>query len=240
LQAANNQPTVKMVAPDYHEEDGDYHSNSSSTQLPSQHPLQDSYRERHSGGVDFYNVLPTPLSNRHHLLSPVRTETPSHSYNLRTTPDRIAALDREGSQGDDFGRAVAEGGVAGSAVVVGSVAVSGEAELQEEVSLVALGAMEDVVGQERLQQLLLVVTLGSQLLEAQLEEVLVLGLEELALEEQWREVVVEVPAEHDNPLVLQQEALLGEELKTTPLQKLTPSYRPLRPLAQLATNTGRL
>jgi hypothetical protein len=35
VQAANNQPVVKMV-----EEDGDYHSNSSSTQLPSQHPFR--------------------------------------------------------------------------------------------------------------------------------------------------------------------------------------------------------
>jgi hypothetical protein len=62
-----------------------------------------------------------------------------------------------------------------------------EAELQEEVSLVSLGAMEDVVGQERLQQELLGVTLGGQLLEAQLEVVLVLGLEEVALDEQWRD-----------------------------------------------------
>jgi hypothetical protein len=114
-----------MVAPDYHEEDGDYHSSSSSTQIPSQHPLRDCYRERCSGGVDLSTVPLTPLSNCHHLLSPVRTERLSHSYNLHTTPDRIAALDREGSQGDSFGRAVAGGGVAESAVVVGSVAGTG-------------------------------------------------------------------------------------------------------------------
>jgi hypothetical protein len=47
--------------------------------------------------------------------------------------------------------------------------------------------MENVVGQERLQQELLGVMLGGQLLEAQLEVVLVLGLEEVALDEQWRD-----------------------------------------------------
>jgi hypothetical protein len=38
-------------------------------------------------------VPPTPLSHRNHLLSPVRTESPSHGYNLRSTPERVAALD---------------------------------------------------------------------------------------------------------------------------------------------------
>jgi hypothetical protein len=113
-----------MLAPDYHEEDG-HSTASSTTQIPSQHPLQDHYQKCCSGDVDLSTVPPTPLSNRHHLLSPIRTETPSHSYNLRSTPDRIAALDREGSQGDAFGRAVAGGRVAGSAVVGGSVAGSG-------------------------------------------------------------------------------------------------------------------
>ncbi len=48
-----------------------------------------------------------------------------------------------------------------------------------------------------------------------------LGLEEVPLDEQWWEVVVGASevAEHDNPLVLQQEELLGEELRTTPPQK---------------------
>jgi hypothetical protein len=107
-----------MVAPDYHEEDG-HSTASSSTQLPSQHPLRQRFGERLGGGTDLSTVPPTPLSHRHHLLSPVRTETPSHGYTLRATPERIAALDREGSQGDSFG------GVAGSAVVGGRVAGSG-------------------------------------------------------------------------------------------------------------------
>jgi len=85
----------------------------------------DRYLERHNGGVDLSTVPPTPLSNCHHLLSPVWTETPSHSYNLHSTSDRIAALNQEGSQGDGFGWAVVGGGVAGSAVVGGSVAGSG-------------------------------------------------------------------------------------------------------------------
>jgi hypothetical protein len=71
-----------------------------------------------------------------------------------------------------------------------------------------------------------------------LEEVLV-----LALVEQWQEVVVESPAgevEQDKPLDLQQEELLGEEVKTTPPQKLIPCYRLFGPFAQLALNTGRL
>ena len=63
------------------------------------------------------------------------------------------------------------------------------------------------------------------------------GLEEVAKDEQWWEVVVE---ERDNPLVLQQEELLGEELKTTPPQKLTPCCRPFGPFAQLEVITGRL
>jgi len=56
-------------------------------------------------------------------MSPVRTETPSHGYTLRATPERI---EREGSQGDGFGRAVAggDGGVAG-AVAGGDVTGSG-------------------------------------------------------------------------------------------------------------------
>jgi len=108
-----------MVAPDYHEEDG-HSTASSSTQLPSQHPLRQRFGERLGGGTDLSTVPPTPLNHRHHLLSPVRTETPSHSYNLRSTPDRIAAMDREGSQGDGLGRALGgrdgggrDGGVAG-------------------------------------------------------------------------------------------------------------------------------
>ena len=74
-----------------------------------------------------------------------------------------------------------------------------------EESLVAPGVMQDVVRQERLQRDLLVV---------QLEDLLVLALVEVELGEQWQEVVVESLAvvEHDNPLVLQQEELLGEEL----------------------------
>jgi hypothetical protein len=93
--------------------------------------------------------------------------------------------------------------------------------------------MQDVVRQERLQRDLLVV---------QLEDLLVLALGEVELGEQWQEVVVESLAvvELDNPLVLQQEELLGEELKTTPPQKLTPCCRPFGPFAQLAMITGRL
>jgi hypothetical protein len=108
-----------------------------------------------------------------------------------------------------------------------------EVALVEEVSLVAPGVMEEVVRRERLQRELLVV---------QLEELLVLALVEVELGEQWQEVVVESLAvvEHDNPLVLQQEELLGEELKTTPPQKLTPCCRPFGPFAQLAMSTGRL
>ena len=108
-----------------------------------------------------------------------------------------------------------------------------EVELVVEVSLVAPGVMQDVVRQERLQRDLLVV---------QLEDLLVLALVEEELGEQWQEVVVESLAvvEHDNPLVLQQEELLGEELRTTPLQKLTPCCRPFGPFAQLAMSTGRL
>ena len=98
VQAANNQPAVQME-----EEDGDYHSNSSSTQLPSQHPFRNrDHRERrerhghHGSGVDFSTVPPTPLSNRRHLMSPVRQSTDggnsaSHHYLLRSTPERLAA-----------------------------------------------------------------------------------------------------------------------------------------------------
>jgi hypothetical protein len=112
----------KMVVPDYHEEDA-HSTASSSTQLPSQHPLRQRFRERLSGGTDLSTVPPTPLNHRHHHLSPVRTETPSHGYTLRATPERI---EREGSQGDGFGRAVAgrDGGVAG-AVAGGDVTGSG-------------------------------------------------------------------------------------------------------------------
>jgi hypothetical protein len=99
---------------------------------------------------------------------------------------------------------------------------------------------QDVARQEQLQQELLVVTLGGTLLVAQLVELLLLGLEEVPLDEQWWEVVVGAAVELDNPLVLQQEELLGEELKTTPPQKLTPCCRPFGPFAQLAMITGRL
>jgi hypothetical protein len=105
-----------MVAPDYHEEDG-HSTASSTTQLPSQHPLRHRFQERHSGGIDYSTVLPTPLSHRNHLLSPVRTEYPSHGYNLCSTPERVAALDAGIFAGSG-------GGVAGSGVVVGGVAVS--------------------------------------------------------------------------------------------------------------------
>jgi len=122
VRAANNQLAVKMVVPDYHEEDG-HSTASSSTQLPSQNPLRQHFWERLGGGTDLSTVPPTPLNHRHHLLSPVRTETPSHGYTLRATPERI---EREGSQGDGFARAVAGGdrGVAG-AVAGGDVTGSG-------------------------------------------------------------------------------------------------------------------
>jgi hypothetical protein len=111
-----------MVVPDYHEEDG-HSTASSSTQLPSQHPLRQRFRERLGGSTDLSTVPPTPLNHRHHFLSPVRTETPSHGYTLRATPERI---EREGSQGDGFGRALAggDGGVA-RAVAGGDVTGSG-------------------------------------------------------------------------------------------------------------------
>jgi len=101
-----------MVVPDYHEEDG-HSTASSSTQLPSQHPLRQHIWERLGGGTDLSTVLPTPLNHHHHLLSPIRTETPSHGYTLHATPERI---EREGSQGNGFGQAVAggDGGVAGA------------------------------------------------------------------------------------------------------------------------------
>jgi len=81
-----------MVAPEYHEEDG-HSTGSSSTQLPSQHPLRHRFQERHGGGIDYSTVPPTPLSQRNHLLSPVRTQSPSRRYNLCSTPERVAALD---------------------------------------------------------------------------------------------------------------------------------------------------
>jgi hypothetical protein len=74
-------------------------------------------------------------STCHHLLSPVRPETPSHSYNLHSAPDRIAALGHQvESQGDGLGRAggdvgrsgVIGGGVARSGVSAGEVAVAGQ------------------------------------------------------------------------------------------------------------------
>jgi hypothetical protein len=105
-----------MVDPDYHEDDG-HSTASSTTQLPSQHPFRQRLRGHRDGGTDLSTVPPTPLNRRLHLLSPLRTETPSHAYNLRSTPDR------EGSQGDGFGFAVAGGSVAGSGV--GAVGVSG-------------------------------------------------------------------------------------------------------------------
>jgi hypothetical protein len=59
-------------------------------------------------------------STRRHLLSPVRPETPSHSYNLRSTPDRIVA------GGDVAGPSSVGGGIAGSRVSAGGVAVGGQ------------------------------------------------------------------------------------------------------------------
>jgi len=107
-----------MVAPDYHEEDG-HSTASSSTQLPSKHPLRQHFRGHRDGGTDLSTVPPTPLNHCRHLLSPLRTETPSHGYNLRSTPDR------EGSQGDGSGWAVAGGGVARSVVEGGGVSGAG-------------------------------------------------------------------------------------------------------------------
>jgi hypothetical protein len=105
------------------EEDGDYHSNSSSTQLASQHPFRNrDHRERHGhhgDGVDLSTVLPTPLSNRHHLMSPVRQSmdggsSTGHHYLLRSTPERLAA---SGSRsGGEVGSRVSEGGLLGSRV----------------------------------------------------------------------------------------------------------------------------
>jgi len=122
---------------------------------------------------------------------------------------------------------VAGGGVGGTvAGSGGDVTGSGGGRVAGRGVVGGTGVMEDVVGQERLQR---------ELLPQQLEEGLVLVLVEVALEEKWQEVVLESPAaeeEHDNPLVLQQEELLGEELKTTPPQKLTPCYRPFGPFAQ--------
>jgi hypothetical protein len=133
-------------------------------------------------------VPPTPLNHSRHLLSPIRRETPSHGYTLHSTPERIKALDREGSQGDGFGWAVAGGGVARTvAGSGGDVTGSGGGRVAGRGVVGGAGVMENVVGQERLQQELLGVMLGGQLLEAQLEVVLVLGLEEVALDEQWRD-----------------------------------------------------
>ncbi len=142
-----------MVAPDYHEEDGNS-STSSTTQIPSQHPLRHRYREHHGGGIDLSTVPPTPLSHRCHLLSPIRTETPSHGYNHHSTPERITALDREGPQGDGFSRAVTRGGVAGSAVVGGRVSGSGGGVTGSGVVVVVLPCPQSM--------LLLVVLLGPQ------------------------------------------------------------------------------
>jgi len=117
-----------------------------------------------------------------------------------------------------------------------------ETEVLPELMLRGLeevGVTQDVALQEHLQQELLGVTLVGTLLVCQVVDLLVLVLEEVPLDEQWWEVV-EGAVELDNPLVLQQEELLGEELKTTPPQKLTPCCRPFVPFAQLAMITGRL
>jgi hypothetical protein len=106
----------QMVAPDYHEEDG-HSTASSTTQLSSHHPLRHRFQEHHGGGIDYSTVPPTPLSHRNHLLSPVRTESPSHGYNLRSTPERVAALDSGIVVGSG-------GGVAVSGVVVGGAPVA--------------------------------------------------------------------------------------------------------------------
>jgi hypothetical protein len=95
-------------------------------------PLRQRFRERLGGIADLSTLPPTPLNHRHHLLSSVRTETrPSHGYTLCATPERI---EREGSQGDGFGRAVAggDGGVAG-AVAGGDVTVSGGELVMQDV-----------------------------------------------------------------------------------------------------------
>jgi len=77
-----------------------------------------------------------------------RTETLSHFYNLRSTPDRIAALgDQVGSQGDGFGRAVAGGGVAGSAIVGGRVSGSGGGVAGSTVGVAGSGVAAN--GQQR-------------------------------------------------------------------------------------------
>jgi hypothetical protein len=133
--AANNQPLVEMVAPEYHEEDG-HSTGSSSTQLPSQHPLRHRFQERHGGGIDYSTVPPTPLSQGNHLLSPVRTQSSSRRYNLRSTPERVAALDTVSVVG-------AGGGVAVSGVIVGGVPVS---TLDVAGSGVAVGNMQRVRG----------------------------------------------------------------------------------------------
>jgi hypothetical protein len=130
VQAANNQPAVKME-----EEDGDYHSNSSSTQLPSQHLFRNrDHRERrerhghHGGGVDFSTVPTTPLSNCRHLMSPVRQSTDgdssaSHHYLLWSTPEWLAA---SGScSGGEVGSRVASRGSVVSGGIPGSVVGGG-------------------------------------------------------------------------------------------------------------------
>jgi len=55
------------AAPDYHEEDG-HSTASSTTQLPSQHPLRQHLRGHRDGGTDLSTVPPTPLNHRLHLL----------------------------------------------------------------------------------------------------------------------------------------------------------------------------
>jgi hypothetical protein len=124
-----------MVAPDYHEEDG-HSTASSTTQLPSQHPLRHRFQEHHGGGIDYSTVPPTPLSHRNHLLSPVRTESPSHGYNLHSTPERVAALDSGIVVGSG-------GGVAVSGVIVGGVAMSA---VDVAGSFVAVGNQQRVRG----------------------------------------------------------------------------------------------
>jgi len=138
VQAANNQPKVKMEDLD-NQEVGDYHSNSSSTQLPPQHPFHNrDQREHHGhrgGGVDLSTVPPTPLSNHHHLMSPIRQSTDggsstSHHYLLHSmTPERLAA---SGSHsGGEVGLRVTGGGLLGSGVasrggvVCGSIPAGG-------------------------------------------------------------------------------------------------------------------
>jgi len=124
---ANNQPAVEMVAPDYHEEDG-HSTASSSTQLPSQHPLRQRLRGHRDGGTDLSTVPPTPLSNRRHLMSPVRQSadggnSANHHYLLRSTPERLAASGSR-SGGEAGSRVSSRTGVVGAGIF-GSVVGGG-------------------------------------------------------------------------------------------------------------------